>query len=59
MSWLARALVTLVVTLLLAGASDARTWSWLGVRIRELSEQEMDDLASRHGIREGFGVLIV
>jgi serine protease Do len=54
-----RILVTLVVTLLLAGAADARAWSWLGVRIRELSEQEMDDLASRHGIREGFGVLIV
>jgi serine protease Do len=58
-SLLVRAVVALVVALLIAGDADARPWSWLGVRIRELSEQEMDDLASRHGIAEGFGVLIV
>jgi len=29
------------------------------VRIRDLSEQEMDELATKHGIREGFGVVIV
>ena len=40
-------------------AADARPWSWLGVRIRDLSEQEMEEIASRHGIREGFGVVIV
>ncbi|PYO47144.1 MAG: hypothetical protein DMD84_24430, partial [Candidatus Rokuibacteriota bacterium] len=45
--------------LLSAGVADARPWSWLGVRIRDLSEQEMDDLATKHGIREGFGVVIV
>lgn len=44
---------------LLAGAAEARQWSWLGVRIRDLSEQEMDELSKRHGLREGFGVLIV
>ena len=50
----------LALTLLLAGAAaDARPWSWLGVRIRDLSEQEMDELAVKHGIREGFGVVIV
>ena len=38
---------------------NARPWSWLGVRIRDLSEQEMEDLAVRHGIREGFGVLVI
>jgi len=29
------------------------------VRIRDLSEQEMDEIAKRHGIREGFGVVII
>jgi serine protease Do len=42
-----------------ASAADARQWSWLGVRIRDLSEQEMEEIAARHGIREGFGVVIV
>jgi serine protease Do len=38
---------------------SARPWSWLGVRIRDLGEQEMEEIASRHGIREGYGVMIV
>jgi S1-C subfamily serine protease len=45
--------------LLAASVAEARGWSWLGVRIRDLSEQEMDELAKTHGIREGFGVVIV
>ena len=49
----------LVVLLLAAAVAEARTWSWLGVRIRDLSEQEMDEVAGRHGIREGFGVVVV
>ena len=49
----------LLMLLLASGIADARPWSWLGVRIRDLSEQEMDDLATKHGIREGFGVVIV
>jgi serine protease Do len=57
---LVRALVSLaVVVAVTAPVADARSWSWLGVRIRDLSEQEMDDIAVRHGIREGFGVMIV
>jgi serine protease Do len=52
-------LVALLVLLLAAPSVDARPWSWLGVRIRDLSEQEMDELARRHGIGEGFGVVIV
>ncbi len=59
MSVVTRVLVALLLTLVLAGAADARSWSWLGVRIRDLSEQEMDDLSSRHGLAEGFGVVIV
>jgi serine protease Do len=52
-------LVALLVLLLAASSVDARPWSWLGVRIRDLSEQEMDELARLHGIGEGFGVVIV
>ncbi len=40
-------------------AVDAAQWAWLGVRIRDLSEQEGDEISKRHGLREGFGVLIV
>jgi serine protease Do len=53
------ALCGLLLVGLLATIGDARSWAWLGVRIRDLSEQEMDELAARHGIREGFGVVIV
>ena len=59
MSALARALVVAVVLLLAGEAAAARPWAWLGVRIRDLSEQEMDELSKQHGIREGFGVVIV
>jgi serine protease Do len=51
--------VALLVVVLAATSVDARPWSWLGVRIRDLSEPEMDELSSRHGLREGFGVVIV
>lgn len=40
-------------------AEAAARWGWLGVRIRDLSEQEMNDISKRHGLREGFGVMIV
>src|SRR5215468_8768180 len=53
------ALTALAVLLVTAALGEARAWSWLGVRIRDLSEQEMEEIASRHGIREGFGVVIV
>jgi serine protease Do len=53
----------LVMALLLAAiavsVADAREYAWLGVRIRDLSEQEMEELSARHGVREGFGVVIV
>jgi serine protease Do len=41
------------------GGEAAARWGWLGVRIRDLSEQEMNEISRRHGIREGFGVMIV
>ena len=57
----ARLGAALAIVLVLAPVSLAlaRQYSWLGVRIRDLSEQEMDDIATRHGIREGFGVFVV
>ncbi|HXG02751.1 MAG TPA: PDZ domain-containing protein, partial [Candidatus Binatia bacterium] len=51
--------LVLALALLLAGEVEARPWAWLGVRIRDLTEQEMEEIAARHGIREGFGVVIV
>lgn len=51
--------ILLALTLMPAAPAEARPWAWLGVRIRDLSEQEMDAVAVRHGIREGFGVVIV
>lgn len=56
-----RALLRLLLLLtLLAPQADAATrWGWLGVRIRDLSEQEMEDISKRFGLREGFGAVIV
>lgn len=54
-----RLVLALVLLGLVATVADARQYAWLGVRIRDLSEQEMDEVARRHGIREGFGVFIV
>lgn len=61
MSPRSRALASLLVAaMLLAPASEAATrWGWLGVRIRDLSEQEMEDISKRFGFREGFGAVIV
>jgi len=52
----------LLAALLLAHAhawAELPSWGWLGVRIRDLSEAEMEDLSIRYGLREGYGVLIV
>jgi serine protease Do len=47
-------------TLMWAPAAEgAPRWGWLGVRIRDLSEAEMEEISQKHGIREGFGALIV
>ncbi|MBI3625502.1 MAG: PDZ domain-containing protein [Candidatus Rokubacteria bacterium] len=52
--WLA-----LLAILLLPVETEAAGWGWMGVRIRDLSEQEMEEISLRHGIREGYGALIV
>ncbi|MGH7263001.1 MAG: PDZ domain-containing protein, partial [Candidatus Rokuibacteriota bacterium] len=49
----------LLAILLLAVGTEAAGWGWMGVRIRDLSEQEMEEISLRHGIREGYGALIV
>jgi S1-C subfamily serine protease len=52
----------LLAALLVFGSAEAvgaASWGWLGVRIRDLSEQEMEEISQKHGLREGFGVLIV
>ena len=59
MTVVSRALLATFFALALASVADARTYPWLGVRIRDLSEQEMEEIAARHGVREGFGVYIV
>jgi serine protease Do len=53
-------LLALLLLLLTPPADPAsRAWGWLGVRIRDLSEQEMEEISQKHGLREGFGVVIV
>jgi serine protease Do len=56
---LCRALLALAVALVAAWpAAAGEQWGWLGVRIRDLSEQEMEELSKRLGPGEGVGVLI-
>lgn len=59
MSWRLAALLAIVLVTGMVDVASARSYAWLGVRIRDLSEQEMEEISSRHGIREGFGVYIV
>src|SRR4029453_16454066 len=59
---MARVLVAAVlfVVLMASYAAEAATrFGWLGGRIRDLSEQEMNDISQKHGTRGGFGGLIV
>lgn len=60
MTQVARRLVlTIVLALVVVAVAEATEWAWLGVRIRDLSEQEMDEISARHGISEGYGAVIV
>jgi len=53
------ALILLVLGLLAPTADAAPRWGWLGVRIRDLSDQEVEEISKRFGLREGFGAVIV
>ena len=59
----ARMLAAVGIAVVLLGlwppGAEAKPWAWLGVRIRDMSEQEMESVSARHGVREGFGVVIV
>jgi serine protease Do len=56
----ARTALAWLLTALLLGtpAWAGEQWGWLGVRIRDLTEQEMEDLSVKSDLREGAGVLI-
>ena len=53
-AWLVLGLLVAVV----APAAAAERYGWLGVRIRDLSETEAEDLAVKLGVREGYGVVV-
>ena len=50
--------LALGLSLVASDAAAGEQWGWLGVRIRDLTEQETEELTKRLGIREGYGVLI-
>ncbi len=50
--------VALLVVAVATPALAGERWGWLGVRIRDLTEQEMEDLAVKLGLREGYGVVV-
>jgi len=51
-------LVALLLVATTMPALGGERWGWLGVRIRDLAEAEMDDLAVKLGLREGYGVVL-
>lgn len=52
-------LLVAAAVLLSGGVGRAgEQWGWLGVRIRDLTEQEMEEITAKLGLREGYGVLI-
>jgi len=57
-AWRRAAIVALVLLALASGAAAGEQWGWLGVRIRDLTEQEMEEITKKVGVSEGYGVLI-
>jgi serine protease Do len=53
-----RALVVVLLLLVTMPALAAEQYGWLGVRIRDLSESETEDLSVKQGVREAYGVLV-
>jgi serine protease Do len=51
-------IAALLLVTLAAPALAAERYGWLGVRIRDLSENEAEDLSVKLGVREGYGVVI-
>jgi serine protease Do len=51
--------LAMVGALVVATVGEAAPrWGWLGVRIRDLTEREMEEISVKQGLREGFGVVI-
>jgi serine protease Do len=48
----------LALLILASSVAAGEQWGWLGVRIRDLTEQEMEEITKKLGVREGYGVLI-
>ena len=53
-----RALAVALLILVTMPALAAEQYGWLGVRIRDLSESETEDLSVKQGVREAYGVLV-
>jgi len=53
-----RLIAALLLVTVAAPAVAAERYGWLGVRIRDLSETEAEDLAVKLGVREGYGVVV-
>lgn len=51
-------IAALVGVTLVAPALAGERWGWFGIRIRELSETEAEDLSVKLGVREGYGVMV-
>jgi serine protease Do len=51
-------LLAVALLALASGATAGEQWGWLGVRIRDLTEQEMEEITKKVGVSEGYGVLI-
>jgi serine protease Do len=51
-------LLSLALLTVATVAPGAERYGWLGVRIRDLSESEAEDLSVKLGIGEGYGVVI-
>ena len=51
-------LVAALVLVTTLPALAGERWGWLGVRIRDLSESETEELSAKLGLAEGYGVMI-
>src|SRR5262245_66556268 len=53
-----RALAVALLLLVAMPALASERYGWLGVRIRDLSESETEELSVKQGVREAYGVVV-
>lgn len=58
LDWRRLAFASALTLLVASPAGAGEQWGWLGVRIRDLTEQEMEDIATKLDLREGYGVVV-